>query len=158
MTVVILGEAEREFGQTVAYYESKEAGLGWRFRTEVVEAVGAIEGNPELARLRPKVTDVAISERFRITSRTSFAVRPFGLSPSHMATGFRSFGSIEFDAGPTRAALYRLLLDLQLPLHREFEDNEAQPGAEGEGGVEEPEVGGGPFLEEAAHPADHGIA
>jgi len=35
MTVVILGEAEREFAESVAYYESKEAGLGWRFRTEV---------------------------------------------------------------------------------------------------------------------------
>jgi hypothetical protein len=43
MTVVILGEAEREFAESVGYYESKEAGLGWRFRTEVAEAVGWIE-------------------------------------------------------------------------------------------------------------------
>lgn len=41
MTVVILGEAEREFAESVVYYESKETGLGWRFRTEVVEAVGS---------------------------------------------------------------------------------------------------------------------
>lgn len=54
MTVVILGEAEREFAESVAYYESKEAGLGWRFRTEVVEAVDWIERNPDLPRLRPK--------------------------------------------------------------------------------------------------------
>jgi hypothetical protein len=54
MTVVILAEAEREFAESTAYYESKEAGLGWRFRTEVVEAVGWIERNPELPRLRPK--------------------------------------------------------------------------------------------------------
>ena len=54
MTVVILGEAEREFAESVAYYESKEAGLGWRFRTEVVETVAWIERNPELPRLRPK--------------------------------------------------------------------------------------------------------
>jgi hypothetical protein len=40
--------------ESVAYYESKEAGLGWRFRTEVIEAVGWIERNPELAGLRPK--------------------------------------------------------------------------------------------------------
>src|SRR5688500_17563650 len=53
MTVVILGEAEREFAASVAYYESKETGLGWRFRTEVVEAVGWIERNPEVPRLRP---------------------------------------------------------------------------------------------------------
>jgi hypothetical protein len=54
MTVVILAEAEREFAESAAYYESKEAGLGWRFRTEVVEAVGWIERNPELPHLRPK--------------------------------------------------------------------------------------------------------
>ncbi len=54
MRLVILGEAEREFVESVAYYEAKEAGLGWRFRTEVVEAVGWIKRNPELLRLRPK--------------------------------------------------------------------------------------------------------
>ncbi len=54
MTVVIVGEAEREFAESVAYYEAKEAGLGWRFRTEVVEAVGWIERNAELPRLRAK--------------------------------------------------------------------------------------------------------
>ena len=54
MTVIILAEAEREFTESVAYYESKETGLGWRFRKEVVEAVGSIERNPELPRLRPK--------------------------------------------------------------------------------------------------------
>ena len=54
MTVVILAEAEREFAESAAYYEAKEAGLGWRLRTEVVEAVGWIVRNPELPRLRPK--------------------------------------------------------------------------------------------------------
>lgn len=54
MTVVILAEAEREFAESAAYYEAKETGLGWRFRTEVVEAVGWVERNPELPRLRPK--------------------------------------------------------------------------------------------------------
>ncbi|HEY2802203.1 MAG TPA: type II toxin-antitoxin system RelE/ParE family toxin [Chthoniobacterales bacterium] len=54
MTVVVVGEAEREFVESVAYYEAKEAGLGWRFRTEVAEAVGWIEKNAELPRLRTK--------------------------------------------------------------------------------------------------------
>ena len=54
MTVVVLGEAEREFAESVAYYESKEAGLGRRFRMEVIEAVGWIERNPDLPRLRAK--------------------------------------------------------------------------------------------------------
>ena len=54
MRLVVLGEAEREFAESVAYYETKEAGLGWRFRTEVVEAVGWIERNPDLHRVRAK--------------------------------------------------------------------------------------------------------
>ena len=54
MRVVILGEAEREFAESVAYYEAKQAGLGWRFRMEVVGAVGWIERNPEVPRLRAK--------------------------------------------------------------------------------------------------------
>jgi len=36
----------------------------------------------------------------------------------------------------------------------EFEGEEAEAGAEGAGGVEEPEIRGGPFLEVAADPAD----
>src|SRR5437764_9776088 len=47
--------------------------------------------------------------------------------------------------------------DLEVIPGDEFEDDEAEAGAEGEGGVEEPEVGGGPFLEEAADPADHRV-
>src|SRR5947207_14353311 len=54
MTAVILAEAEREFAESAAYYEAKEAGLGWRSRTEVDDAVRWIESNPELPRLRPK--------------------------------------------------------------------------------------------------------
>ncbi|MGI8431830.1 MAG: hypothetical protein ACR2MW_06005 [Chthoniobacterales bacterium] len=54
MRLVILDEAAREFSESVAYYEAKEAGLGWRFRTEVAEAVAWIERNPELSRARPK--------------------------------------------------------------------------------------------------------
>ena len=40
MTLIILGEAEQEFAESVAYYESKESGLGWRFRNDVAEASG----------------------------------------------------------------------------------------------------------------------
>ena len=35
MTLITLGEAEREFAESVVYYESKERGLGTRFRDEV---------------------------------------------------------------------------------------------------------------------------
>jgi len=54
MTLSILQEAEEEFNESVAYYESKEAGLGVRFRDEVAAVVEAILRHPELPRLRPK--------------------------------------------------------------------------------------------------------
>src|SRR5687768_12349091 len=40
----------------------------------------------------------------------------------------------------------------------ELEEDEAEAGAEGEGGVEEPEGGGGHRFEEAADPADDAVA
>jgi plasmid stabilization system protein ParE len=54
MTLIVLGEAEEEFVQSVAYYESKETGLGARFRNEVAEAIERILRHPELPRLRLK--------------------------------------------------------------------------------------------------------
>ena len=54
MTLLILGEAEEEFAQSVAYYEFKETGLGTRFRNEVAEGMQQILRHPELSRLRPK--------------------------------------------------------------------------------------------------------
>jgi hypothetical protein len=39
MTLIVLGEAGEEFAKSVQYYESKEVGLGARFRDELVEAV-----------------------------------------------------------------------------------------------------------------------
>jgi toxin ParE1/3/4 len=54
MTLIVLGEAEEELAKSVQNYESKEVGLGARFRDEVVEAVERIVSNPELLRLRPK--------------------------------------------------------------------------------------------------------
>ena len=54
MTLIILGEAEQDFAESIAYYESKEPGFGWRFRNEVAEAMERISRDPELARLRPK--------------------------------------------------------------------------------------------------------
>jgi hypothetical protein len=46
MTLIVLGEAGEEFAESVQYYESKEVGLGARFRDEVVEAVERIVSNP----------------------------------------------------------------------------------------------------------------
>lgn len=52
MNIITLGEAEREFAESVRYYEAKEPGLGARFRDEVVDVVNAIAANPEWPRLR----------------------------------------------------------------------------------------------------------
>jgi len=56
MTLIVLGEAGEEFAESVQYYESKEVGLGAQFRDEVVEAVERIVSNPELPRLRPRIS------------------------------------------------------------------------------------------------------
>lgn len=52
MTVVILDEAEREFLSDARYYESKETGLGVRFRHEVAAIVDWISQHHDLPRLR----------------------------------------------------------------------------------------------------------
>jgi|ERR1035437_1949012 plasmid stabilization system protein ParE len=54
MTSVILQEAEEEFNESATYYESKEAGLGRRFRDEVAAVVDWIVQHPEVPRLRPR--------------------------------------------------------------------------------------------------------
>jgi plasmid stabilization system protein ParE len=54
MTQITLEEAEREFAESVAYYESREPGLGLRFRDEVAAVVDWILRFPEAPRLRPQ--------------------------------------------------------------------------------------------------------
>ena len=49
-----LDETEQEFVESVAYYESREPGLGLRFRDEVVAAVDWIVRYSEVPRLRPR--------------------------------------------------------------------------------------------------------
>lgn len=53
MTVIVLFEAESEFRDAAAYYESKEPGLGVRFRNEVASKVDWISQNFDMPRLRP---------------------------------------------------------------------------------------------------------
>jgi hypothetical protein len=70
MTLVVLEQAEREFIKSAGYYESKEAGLGMRFRDEVVATVNWILSYPEVPRMRPVVTVGLIFVCFHITSLT----------------------------------------------------------------------------------------
>ena len=52
MTLIILRDAEEEFAGSALYYESKEPGLGTRFRDEVAKTVDWIVHHPEVPRLR----------------------------------------------------------------------------------------------------------
>ena len=45
MTQIVLEPAEEEFSRSAAYYESKEAGLGIRFRNEVAAVVDWIRAH-----------------------------------------------------------------------------------------------------------------
>ena len=54
MTLITLEEAEQEFAESVAYYESRERGLGSEFRDEVAAVVDWILRFPDTPRLRPK--------------------------------------------------------------------------------------------------------
>jgi plasmid stabilization system protein ParE len=54
MTLIVLEEAEKEFSKSAAYYESKEPGLGIRYRDEVAAVVDWILDHPEIPRLRPR--------------------------------------------------------------------------------------------------------
>jgi plasmid stabilization system protein ParE len=54
MIQFVLEQAEEEFSQSVAYYESKEPGLGIRFRNEVAAVVEWILEHPAIPRLRPR--------------------------------------------------------------------------------------------------------
>ena len=67
MKLITLGEAERDFAESVAYYEPKEPGLGRRFRDEVVAAVDRIRRNPELPRLGTRSAGDAVTRsRLRV--------------------------------------------------------------------------------------------
>lgn len=52
MLLITLEEAEREFLESVIYYETKEPGLGTRFREEVAAVVEWINRFPAIPRLR----------------------------------------------------------------------------------------------------------
>ena len=54
MTLVVLEQAEQEFIKSAGYYESREAGLGIRFRDEVVAAMNWILAHPDVPRMRPR--------------------------------------------------------------------------------------------------------
>lgn len=52
MTVEFLNEAAEEFTEAALWYDSKEAGLGIRFRNEISHVVGRIVEDPLLWRER----------------------------------------------------------------------------------------------------------
>ena len=57
MKFITLGDAEREFAESVAYYETQESGLGSRFRDEVVAAIDRILHDPSCRGCEQKAID-----------------------------------------------------------------------------------------------------
>jgi hypothetical protein len=53
MNYEFLGEARDEFWEAALYYESKEVGLGIRFRVEIAHVVEHIAADPYLWREQP---------------------------------------------------------------------------------------------------------
>ena len=53
MTLEFLPEASGELYEAAEYYESKQEGLGWRFRNEVLEVCALVLQQPLLWRERP---------------------------------------------------------------------------------------------------------
>ena len=53
MTLEFLPEASGELYEAAEYYESKQEGLGWRFRSEVLEVCRLMVQQPLLWRERP---------------------------------------------------------------------------------------------------------
>jgi plasmid stabilization system protein ParE len=53
MNLEFLPEAREEFSAAALYYESKETGLGARFRDEVAHVVARVVADPYLWRERP---------------------------------------------------------------------------------------------------------
>lgn len=53
MILKFLPEARAEFHEAAEYYESKQEGLGWRFRNEVFEVCGLLLQQPLMWRERP---------------------------------------------------------------------------------------------------------
>jgi len=54
MRIEILGEAEAELNEAIAYYEEIEWGLGIRLKEEVRAAIRWIGHSPEIPRLWPR--------------------------------------------------------------------------------------------------------
>jgi plasmid stabilization system protein ParE len=53
MTLEFLPQASTELFEAAEYYESRQEGLGWRFRSEVLEICRLIVQHPTLWRERP---------------------------------------------------------------------------------------------------------
>lgn len=68
MKVEFLNTAESEYVEAVAYYEAQQAGLGERFRLEIIRSVGRMAAHP--------AAYTALSER---TRRCLVAKFPYGI-------------------------------------------------------------------------------
>ena len=72
MNPVLINEAEEELMEAVMWYESREPGLGKRFRDEIAYVLNRIAESPLLWRERPGDTGESTALSFLIIFRTSY--------------------------------------------------------------------------------------
>jgi len=92
MKLIVLPQAADEFGDAVAHYDDKQAGLGQRFRDEVDQHIRWIMGHADVPRLRPGGYRRVNFKVFPTTSPICGSVTRFGFWPSRMGIGSRSIG------------------------------------------------------------------
>jgi hypothetical protein len=92
MRLEFLAEASAELSEAAAYYDSREEGLGWRFRDEVLGVCVSIAQQPLLWRERPGVTGASTALCSRTTWPTSSAAISFWLRRWLMGIGDRTTG------------------------------------------------------------------
>jgi len=118
MKLIVLPQAADEFGDAVAHYDDKQAGLGQRFRDEVDQHIRWIMGHADVPRLRPGGYRRVNFKVFPTTSPICGSVTRFGFWPSRMGIGSRSIGLTGNEAWVNQA-LHRTAAQLRLQAVRE---------------------------------------
>lgn len=111
MTLITLEDAVREFVPSVAYYESREPGLGLRFRDEVEAVVEWIQRFPEVPRLRPKGYRRVNLRTFphyvaSVVRKGTIGSWRLATDISVRSTGSRGYNSVPLTGADTRCGCY----------------------------------------------------
>lgn len=92
MILEFLPEARAELHEAAEYYQSKQEGLGWRFRNEVFEVCGLLLQQPLMCANGPEAIDASTARCSRTTWPTSSAATGLLLPPWLTGAGIRTTG------------------------------------------------------------------